>query len=182
MKVLIVVDMQNDFVTGVLSTPEAQTIVPNVVSKIEEYRKNRNPVILTRDTHFSEFFKESVEGKKLPMHCAVNSDGWDFVEEIRELAIAYDFESIEKEYFVNSYELHDALHFYEDDELEAVELVGLFTDICVLSHAIISQEALPYVPIIVDASCCAGSTPEAHKKALELMRDSLLIDVVNFEE
>ena len=147
MKALIVVDMQNDFIDGALGTPEAEAIVDNVKAKIESYRKNSDAVIFTRDTH-SENYMETQEGSKLPVpHCIEGSDGW----QIRTELDPADCLIIDKPTF-GSY-----------------ELIGLCTDICVISNAMMIKAAFLEIPVIVDASCCAGVTPASHDNALDAM-------------
>lgn len=180
MKILIVVDMQNDFITGVLGSKQAQAIVPNVAKKIEEYGRAGNPVIYTRDQHYSLDYRDTIEGKRLPLHCVYQHTGWEFERSIDELCDAFESEIIEKNYYVNSYELIQALNFYDSEEIESIEVVGLCTDICVLSNVIIAREACKSVPVIVDASCCAGSSPRRHMLALELMHYSFQVDVINY--
>lgn len=186
MKVLIVVDMQNDFITGSLGTKEAQAIVPNVVKKLKAYYNDDNyAVIFTKDTHHSNYLSTE-EGKHLPVeHCINGTKGWLLESTVIE-AIINPLEALRNIYFIckrtfGAIELSNYLYNFINQDYESVELVGLYTDTGVISDAIICKSTLPNVPIIVDASCCAGSTPEAHKKALELMRDSLQINVINWE-
>lgn len=171
-KVLIVVDMQNDFVTGSLGSKEAIKIVPNVVNKVESYIKNNNPIIFTRDTH-NEDYLETLEGEKLPVeHCIYDTDGWKIIPELEDLAKSYKFSWVlNKSTF--GYRLWNQ-KLYSNDE---VELIGLCTDICVVSNALAIRMFFPDMKITVDASCCAGSTPEKHKAALEVMK-SCQIDVI----
>lgn len=165
MKALIVVDMQNDFIDGALGTPEAEAIVSNVKAKIEEYRKDSNAVIFTRDTH-SDNYMETQEGRKLPVpHCIEGSDGWQIRAELQQEESLI----IDKPTF-GSYELVDSLReLDEETPLEAIELVGLCTDICVISNAIMVKAAFLEIPVMVDASCCAGVTPASHDNALDAM-------------
>lgn len=186
MKVLIVVDMQNDFITGSLGTKEAKAIVPNVVKKLKTYYNEDNyAIIFTKDTHHSDYLSTE-EGKHLPVeHCIDGTKGWLLEPTVIEL-IGNPQEVLRNTYFIckrtfGAIELTDYLINIFSQDYESIELIGLCTDICVISNAIICKSTLPNVPIIVDASCCAGSTPEAHKKALELMRDSLQINVINWE-
>lgn len=165
MKALIVVDMQNDFIDGALGTPEAVAIVENVKAKIDEYRKFSNDVIFTRDTH-SENYPETQEGKKLPVpHCIEGTKGW----EIRAELDPQEDRVIDKPTF-GSYELIASLkELDEETPLESIELVGLCTDICVISNAMMIKAAFLEIPVIVDASCCAGVTPASHDNALNAM-------------
>ena len=165
MKTLIVVDMQNDFIDGVLGTPEAVAIVPNVKKKIEEYEERDDVVIFTRDTHYSDYL-ETNEGKHLPIkHCLAFTHGWEITDELARYV----------NYTVNkkSFGFYDWRHYagvFNFAGSESIELVGLCTDICVISNAMILKSVFPEIPIIVDASCCAGVTPESHKNALEAMK------------
>lgn len=162
MKLLIVIDMQNDFIDGVLGTKEAIGIVGNVAAKIFEYRSKGYPVIFTRDTH-GEDYLQTQEGEKLPVeHCIQGTRGW----RISEAMDVDDSAVIDKPSF-GSLELVD---FIKPVLFDEIELVGLCTDICVISNAIILKAAYPEIPITVDASCCAGVTPESHENALQAMK------------
>ena len=175
MKILVVVDMQNDFIDGTLGTKEAQAIVPNVIKKIKEYTNNNDQIILTQDTHYNENYLETLEGKKLPIkHCIQNTYGHQINEDILNAGIYRTI--ITKETFGT----FDIARYYRDlfKASDSIELVGLCTDICVISNAIILKAAFPNTPIIVDSKCCAGSTPKAHEKALDLMKNSLQIEVI----
>lgn len=168
-KTLIVVDMQNDFVYGPLGTDEARAIVPNVKKKIEEYRERGDRVMFTTDGHGSNYL-ETHEGKYLPVkHCILGTDGCDVISKINRLAGDV---SIPKNTFAT---LHWACipHVCGND----IELVGVCTDICVVSNALVLRSLYPNLDITVDASCCAGTTPEKHKAALEVMK-SCHIDVI----
>ena len=172
MKFLIVVDMQNDFVDGALGTKEAVAIVPNVVEKIKGFD---GKVLFTRDTHH-ENYMDTQEGKNLPVpHCVEGTDGFELVPEIKALC---NEAPINKPVF-GSVEL--GMRLKEENERErseSITLVGLCTDICVISNAFVIKSFLPEVPIIVDASCCAGVTPESHLRALESMK-TCQIRVIN---
>lgn len=162
MKVLVVVDMQNDFIDGALGTKEAVAIVPNVVEKIKSYEGKK--IIFTRDTHEVNYM-ETQEGKNLPVpHCIRGTKGWELNPEIESLRKE---EAIDKPSF-GSLGLASCLK--EFDDIESIEFVGLCTDICVISNVMIAKAALPEVLVIVDASCCAGVTQESHKNALEAMK------------
>ncbi len=164
MKILLVIDMQNDFIDGALGTKEAEAIVPKVCERIKSFD---GTVLATRDTHGKDYLKTQ-EGKNLPvMHCLKGSPGWEIRREIAELIKT---EPIDKPSF-GSAELGDVLKALDKAEkIESVTLVGLCTDICVISNAMIVKAALPEVPVIVDAACCAGVTPESHRTALEAMK------------
>lgn len=179
MKTLIVIDMQNDFIDGALGTKEAQAIVPNVRKKIEEYEARGDKIIFTRDTH-RENYLDTMEGKILPVkHCIENTDGWEISKEL-DTSIASVIIDKPNFGYVNwaSY-LSDVDYISEEDNWldieievppECIELVGLCTDICVVSNALILKAIYPETNITVDASCCAGVTPESHKAALTTMR------------
>lgn len=163
MHVLVVVDMQKDFIDGALGTKEAQAIVPHVVEKIENFDGR---VIATRDTH-GENYLQTAEGQKLPVtHCIEGTDGWQLHPDI---AALISRKPIDKPTF-GSTELAKLLEkCYSDHTIDSITLVGLCTDICVISNALLLKAVLPEVPIFVDASCCAGVTPESHENALRAM-------------
>ena len=165
-KILICIDMQNDFVDGVLGTREAQAILPAVIEKI---RNHNGPVIFTRDTH-QENYMETQEGHKLPVpHCIEGTDGWQLVPALEQLRCELQAPCIDKPTF-GSVELAQALVEENAKQPIEVEFVGLCTDICVISNALLAKAALPEVTISVDPACCAGVTPEAHEAALATMR------------
>ena len=165
-KVLVVIDMQNDFVDGALGSTQAQMIVDNVRKKIESFD---GPIIFTRDTH------ERQEGKMLPVpHCVKNTEGWHIVKGLIEAAEGRPLMSpvsfIDKPNF-GSFELLSRLEGMNSvNPIESITLVGLCTDICVVSNAIILKAGLPEIPVYVDSSCCAGVTEESHQAALTTMK------------
>ena len=167
MKTLIVVDVQNDFVNGSLGSEEAQAIIPNMKKKIEEYYNRGDQIIFTRDTHYDDYLNTQ-EGRKLPVkHCIYGSKGWKIVDGLEVPNCSY----IEKYNF-------GTIRWLNVDEIEGdIELIGLTTDICVISNALILKATFPETEITVDAGCCAGSTPEKHKAALEAMK-SCQINVI----
>lgn len=174
MKILIVIDMQNDFVTGALGSKEAVAILPNVKKKIEEYLAGGNEVIFTRDTH-TEDYLETNEGKHLPVpHCIKGTNGWNLVEEICTdgYKCVKGCRIIDKRTFGYVLWNHERAisDAYIKGEACDIELVGLCTDICVISNALILKATYPEANIMVDASCCAGVTPESHKAALTTMK------------
>ena len=161
MKLLVVVDMQNDFIDGALGTPEAVAIVPYVKEVIESFD---GKVLFTRDTHF-ENYMETQEGKNLPVpHCIKGTEGWEIR---KELDVLRKTEAIDKLTF-GSRDLVDILKDQQD--IESITFIGLCTDICVISNAMLVKAFLPEVPVTVDASCCAGVTPESHENALSAMK------------
>jgi nicotinamidase-related amidase len=172
MKTLIVIDMQNDFIDGVLGTAEAQAIVPKVKQKIKEYLSNGDKVIFTRDTHTDNYLN-TYEGKKLPIpHCIKGTDGWQISKELDDAKCAH----IDKPNFG----YRDWEFFYYLMDCGDIELVGVCTDICVISNAMILKAIFPENNILVDASCCAGTTPDNHTNALNAMR-MCQIDIINTE-
>ena len=157
-KTLIVIDMQNDFVDGALGTKEAQAIVDNVRKKIQSYRDNGDTIIFTRDTHYEDYL-DTNEGKHLPVpHCIHKTYGWQIVDGLE----VPGCDCIDKPTF-------GSIDWFLFD-LEDVEIVGLCTDICVVSNALIIKALFPDANVTVDASCCAGVTPESHKAALMTMK------------
>lgn len=179
--VLIVVDMQNDFVTGALGTPEAQAIVPKVVEKIKSWK---GKVLYTRDTHHNNYL-ETQEGKRLPVkHCLRGTRGWQLVDEVDATISDEDWcedNPVYDKFTFGSFRLASDLKdvfWCTSVDITSITLVGLCTDICVISNAMLLKAALPSVPIIVDASCCAGVTPESHKNALAAMK-MCQIEIVN---
>ncbi len=162
-KILIVVDMQNDFVTGALGSKDAEMIVPNVVKKVQEWD---GQLIFTKDTHAEEYL-ETHEGKNLPVeHCIKNTWGWEIIDELKSLEVMKDAKVFEKGTF-GSIEL---MEFLKGCDAECIELIGLCTDICVVSNALMIRAFLPEIDITVDQTCCAGVTKEKHAAALETMR------------
>ena len=157
-KILVVVDMQNDFIDMALGTKEAVAIVPNVKKKIEQYVQNGDEIIYTRDTHGVDYL-ETAEGKKLPVvHCVKGTKGWQIAEGL----------------YVEGSKIIDKPNFgwpnWKEEALEEVELVGLCTDICVVSNALIIKAQFPDANVKVDRTCCAGVTPESHEAALITMQ------------
>ena len=160
-KVLVVVDMQNDFIDGALGTPEAVAIVPYVKELIEGFD---GKVLFTRDTHF-ENYMDTEEGRNLPVpHCIKGTDGWQIRAELDALRTT---EAIDKITF-GSRDLVDVLA--AEGEIESITFVGLCTDICVISNAMVVKAFFPEIPLLVDAKACAGVTPESHVRALEAMK------------
>lgn len=163
---LVVVDMQKDFVDGSLGTLEAQAIVGNVVKKIESFQ---GEIFVTYDTHFEDYL-ETAEGKKLPVeHCIKESEGWELDKKVAEALSGKNYTKVEKLTF-GSVDLPKLIKDRAGNEDFTVELVGLCTDICVVSNALVLKANFPEKKIIVDASCCAGVTPDTHNHALSVMR------------
>lgn len=157
-KTLIVIDMQNDFVDKALGTPEAVAILPFVKDKIREYQSRGDEIIFTRDTH-GEDYLETPEGRVLPVpHCIKGTFGWEIYEGL----------------YVEDAEIIDKPNFgytgWGDKVFEEVEIIGLCTDICVVSNALIIKATFPNAKIKVDSKCCAGVTPDSHNAALTTMK------------
>ena len=167
MKYLIVIDMQKDFISGSLGTKEARAILPGVVKKVRNYD---GKVIFTKDTHTSDYLNTQ-EGRNLPVkHCILGEDGWYLDEQLGAIEDEADWKVYNKPTF-GSVELASDLKKENDqDPIEEIELCGLCTDICVISNALLFKAFMPETPIVVDAACCAGVTPESHKNALEAMK------------
>ncbi len=158
MKTLIVIDMQNDFINGSLGTKEAEAIVGNVKAKIGEYAERGDKIIFTRDTH-GEDYLFTPEGKKLPVvHCIKGTQGWEIADGL----------------YIEGSQIIDKPSFgfvgWSEMKFDEIELIGLCTDICVVSNALILKAMFPEAKISVAADCCAGVTPETHKAALETMK------------
>lgn len=157
-KTLIVVDMQNDFIDGSLGTKEAESIVENVKEKIAQYRDAGDQIIFTRDTHQKDYLQTN-EGRHLPVeHCIEGTPGWEIAEGLEVPGAIY----VNKPSF--------GYPDWKDYRLEEVEIVGLCTDICVVSNALIIKALYPEISVSVDASCCAGVTPQSHEAALTTMK------------
>ena len=161
MKLLIVVDMQNDFIDGALGTPEALAIVPHVKERIESFD---GKVIFTRDTHL-ENYMDTREGKNLPVpHCIKNTDGWQIRAELDALRTT---EALDKVTFGSK----DLVRLIgEEKDVESITFLGLCTDICVISNVLLTKAFFPEIPLIVDAKGCAGVTPQSHRNALDAMK------------
>lgn len=189
MKVLVIVDMQKDFIDGSLGTPEAQAIVPNVVDKLKAHKNTNTVVLFTKDTHTKDYLN-TLEGKNLPVeHCIEGTEGWAIDRAIHNEFKTGGYATYSAGDIINgritkptfgSYDLIDALcdiDFQSDENITEIEFCGVCTDICVISNVLMTKAAFWGIPIIVDASCCAGVTPEKHAAALEVMK-SCQIDVI----
>ncbi|MFV0635578.1 cysteine hydrolase family protein [Mitsuokella sp.] len=162
-KVIVVIDMQNDFIDGALGTKEAQAMLPRLVAKLE---KEKDAVLVfTQDTHGKDYM-ETQEGKNLPVpHCIKPEKGWEIAPSLQ--VFAKEAAAIVEKPAFGSMELPNVVARLHPDE---VEFVGLCTDICVISNAMILKAAFPELPVSVDADCCAGVTPESHENALQAMK------------
>ena len=184
MKVLLVVDVQNDFVTGALANPEAQKCIPRIKEKIQQRIDEGWIVVFTQDTHFEDTYDSSSEGKYLPIkHCIDKTEGWYIVPELKEFwegrwrLTKCRFGNIELYHRIERC-VPDKL--IEKEPIEEIELIGFCTDICVVSNALILKAAAFSESTVIscDASCCAGTSVEAHKAALVVMK-SCQVEVIN---
>lgn len=181
MRFLIVVDMQKDFVDGALGTKEAQAIVPVVCEKIRTFD---GEVIMTQDTHQPDYL-DSQEGRILPVtHCVYNTPGWELNDEVYAAVKSRGvtaIRSMRKPTF-GSVELGEFLrHKNNNKAIEEIVLIGLCTDICVISNALLIKAFLPEVKVTVDAACCAGVTPNSHNNAIKALR-MCQINIENWED
>lgn len=166
-KILLVIDVQNDFVDGALGTKEAQAMLPTLLDKVRSFDGD---IIYTKDTH-PENYLETQEGKNLPVpHCIKGTKGWELVPALAELQQKSGSKVYEKPTFGSVMLAHELHQRYVAGEIASIELVGLCTDICVISNALLLKAAMPELPITIDPACCAGVTPEKHAAALEVMK------------
>lgn len=176
MKIVVVVDVQNDFVDGVLGTPEAQAAIKDIIDRLMQVRKE-DFVIFTRDTH-GEHYLDTQEGKNLPVvHCVYRTPGWQIADNIDDIVLSEQRMYINKPIF-GSYTLIEEIADQIDmTSVDEVELFGFCTDICVISNALMIKSAFPELKVKVNAACCAGVTPAKHEAALEVMR-SCQIEII----
>ena len=173
MKVLIVIDMQNDFTTGVLGNEQTAVVVERVADEIKNFRENEKDgrIIATLDTHFADYLKTQ-EGKNLPVpHCIRYTEGWSLDPLVKE-ALGDDFKVVEKLTF-GAIDLPIVVGW--EETIEEIRIIGVCTDICVISNAMIVKSAFPEIPVKVIADCCAGTTPESHENALNAMKACQII-------
>ena len=169
---LIVVDMQNDFVGGSLGSEAAHAITLDVMKKVAHFP---GKVIFTQDTHGSDYL-ETQEGKLLPVkHCIKNTPGWRLIPGLEKLQQEHHWPVIQKPCFGSVKLARELAEANKVQPITSIELIGLCTDICVVSNALLLKAALPEVPIKVDSRCCAGVTPEKHRAALETMKSCQII-------
>ena len=174
-KVLIVVDMQNDFIDGALKNPEAHAVCDNVAKKIKNW--DGEDIICTYDTHLQEHYLNTEEGKNIPIHCVYKSWGWQLHEFVYQALLKYIFVNdnnayfdVEKDTFGSIGELPALIEQLCPENPFEIHICGLCTDICVISNALILRAAFPYAKIVVDAACCAGTTKENHLATLNVMK------------
>lgn len=165
MKLLVVVDMQNDFIDGALGSPEAQAIVPAVAAKIAEYKAHGRPIVYTRDSHNSNYLNTQ-EGQHLPVpHCIAGTHGWEIAD-----GLYVEGSVVDNKHSFGSTNLVDYIATNHRGRFKEIEVVGLCTDICVISNVMILKAYFPETPITVDSKCCAGVTPASHENALNAMK------------
>lgn len=163
-ELLVVVDIQNDFVTGRLGTKEAQEIVQNARKKIESYEQDNKEIVFTRDTH-EENYLMTQEGRNLPVkHCIRGTEGWEIIPELQE------YTKGRRIFDKPSFGSIDLASYIRDGGYDRVEFIGLCTDICVVSNALLVKAYVPEITVAADASCCAGVTPQSHDSALCTMK------------
>ncbi len=160
-KLLVVVDMQNDFVTGALGSQEAVQILPNVKEKLRFARENEVTVVFTRDTHFEDYL-HTQEGKNLPvLHCVKGTPGWEIADGL--------YQEGERVFDKPTFGSLELAEFVKNEAFDEIELIGVCTDICVVSNALLIKAWCPEAKVQVDANCCAGVTKETHNAALQTM-------------
>lgn len=180
MKIVIIVDAQNDFITGPLGSPEAQAAVPNIVNKLKEYENTETLILFTKDTHYDNYM-DTQEGHNLPVpHCINGTPGWSIAKPISSLVDNGIFYKYSDEDIINSRILKETFgsirlakliaDLAKQHTIEEVIFMGFCTDICVVSNVLLTKAYSPELPITVVANCCAGVTPEKHEAALETMR------------
>lgn len=195
-KVLVLIDVQNDFIDGALSNENAQKVIPNIVNKIEKF--DGDAIIYTLDTHDKDYLKTK-EGEKLPVeHCIIDTHGWDLNKDVKNALIEKHNEDYKISYILKP-TFGSVCNFMDDNgpttntlvecilNMETgtssptpmeIEMCGFCTDICVVSNALILKAfTYDFAEITVDSSCCAGVTPEKHEAALDVMR-SCQINVI----
>lgn len=175
-KLLVVVDMQNDFVTGALKNDMAKKIIANIKARVELALSANEPVIFTKDTH-GDTYMETEEGKNLPVpHCLMGTDGWEIVPELHGLSTMCE---VINKYTFGSTRLAERIReIMEHQRIDEIEIIGICTDICVISNAAVIKAFIHNTPICVDASCCAGVTVESHDIAIAAM-EAMQIHIEN---
>ena len=178
MKVLVVVDVQNDFITGKLGSEEAKKIIPNIIEKVKKATEDSQTlVVFTKDTHNIDSYNKTIERAYVPQHCIESTEGWSIVKEVRKtwkeitpkLSLLSTIRNTIYKDTYGSVKLMEKLKPHKDLITE-IEFIGVCTGICVLSNAILARSYFPEIQVSVDASCCACLTPETHKNALEAMK------------
>ncbi|MCL2599539.1 MAG: cysteine hydrolase [Firmicutes bacterium] len=171
-KLLIVIDMQNDFVHGVLGTKEARAIVPTVCKKVKEYQQKGDLVLMTKDTH-DHNFANTQESKGLPEHCKIGTPGHDIIVELA----GVDCMMSNKCSFTSIEFAQEIMMLVKKESVQQIELCGLCTDVCVVSNALVIKAALPEMKVVVDQNACAGVTPQKHQAALDVLQSCQVVVV-----
>lgn len=179
-RILVVVDMQNDFITGSLGNAETQAVASNVLKKLEAFGETYDKIYFTQDTHFDDYGK-TLEGERLPVkHCTYRTEGWALCPEINTAMSRVPKKvttvCVEKDTF-GAVAIANMLREVIQDKTYIIELVGVCTDICVVSNALLLRTCFPNNVIRVDSKCCAGTSVEAHNAALKVMQ-SCQIDII----
>ena len=185
MKALVVVDMQNDFISGSLGTEEAKSIVPNVIEKIKDYTFNNDLVLFTKDTHYDNYL-ETQEGKNLSVkHCIQDTWGWKIEPTVRNTwkenhKVVADVYNLRNTFYKNTFGSVELAEYIKKNSkyIDEIEFCGLVTDICVISNIALVKAYCPETKIKVDAKCCAGTAFQKHKEALSVM-ESIQVEVYN---
>ena len=165
-KLLVVVDMQNDFIDGVLGSQQAKDIVDKVVEKIQEWD---GPVIATMDTHYEDTYNDTVESKSIPIHCIFGTGGWHFNKDIQKALLEH--ENSDTLMKIDRFGSPSLPQIVVNRSIDYVEFVGVCTDICVISNALMLRSINPRMDISVDSSCCAGINEASHNAALSIMKE-----------
>ena len=177
MELLIMIDMQKDFTTGVLGNDMTKEVVTAVCEEIKEYKKTGIPMIYTMDTH-TEDYLNTQEGKNLPVvHCIKGTDGWEIPEKVKEVMKGMTAYKVEKNTFGAKDLPAKVQEVMNEYDISAIKLIGVCTDICVISNAMLLKAYFPEIPIKVKARCCAGVTPQSNMTAINAMK-SCQIDVI----
>ena len=171
-KCLIVVDYQNDFVSGTLGNPKAADLEDGIAQKIKQYRENGGEVMFTFDTHFDDYL-DTQEGRKLPFaHCIKDTHGHKLYGKVGDQILESD-----KRFYKNTFGSDELYQHLKTERFESIELVGVVSNICVISNAVLAKTAQPETPILVDARCTASNDITLHQAALDVM-ESLHIEVI----
>ena len=170
-KLLVVIDTQNDFINGALGSEAAEAIVPNVINKIQEWKDD---IAYTLDTHYSNYL-DTYEGKLLPIkHCIAETEGWKVHSGILTSILDINSHGIVRRFIKETFGSTELANWIRNMKYGYIEIIGLCTDICVISNALCIKAFNPETPINVIANCCAGTTPELHNKALDVMKSCLI--------
>lgn len=176
-RLLLVVDVQEDFVHGALPGARATERIPNMVARLEKAKEKKEAIMFTQDTHFEDTYFQTQEGEKLPvLHCVKGSQGWEILSDLQKF-ITKDTQVIEKSTF-GSLPMMERVQEYLEKGYHEIEIFGICTDICVINTAVLLKNSFPEVPIYVNASCSAGVSEELHEAALKTM-ESFQINIID---